>query len=77
MLIGDNFGHETRNTGAHINRRIMITVGKCAGKYDMPIQNTAHCVRNRLVRIVSLHQNRIYTCNGAFVEIPTALQQLR
>src|SRR6202035_3036798 len=57
-----------------IERRIMAGCSQFARKYKVTIQNTAHCVANRLVEIVSLHQYREKSRDGALLEVPGAFE---
>ena len=54
----------------------MVAVGQPPGKHDVPIQNTAHRVRDGLIGVVALHQHGIDPCDGALLEVAAAFQQL-
>ena len=76
MLIRDDIRHQAGNAGPDINGRIVIRGRQGTGKDDMSVQDTANRVRDGLVGIVALHQNRIHAGNGAFFKVAAALQQL-
>ena len=76
VLRGGDISHDPAGTGQNVYRRIYIQGCQTARQHNMPIQDTAHGIRDRFVKIISFDKYRIKPCDAPLGKITGPLQQL-
>ncbi len=59
MLGGRDGRHRSADAAQHVDRRIVIATGQFAREHDVPVENAAHGVRDRLVVVVAFDENAV------------------
>lgn len=69
--------HQSADAREYVYRGVVILRRDLTRKNDVSVDDTADCIRYRLVGVVALNEHGVDTGYRAFREVPGALEQLR
>ena len=70
VLLSSHGGHQPADRVQHLDGRIPALGGQRARKHDMPVEQRAHRIHQRILLIVALHQHGIKRRDRAGAKLP-------